>query len=161
MKVKELPKAPIQIQRDELIAKVAELKAELAAKNSSITALQAELASKSKIITDKDNTITNLKAELNTKGELIKQKEGIILEKQNIIIKKDEDINGLKSELNLKDQSVTEQQNIITNLESTLALNYEAMAQKEHNIEDLKAQLFQLENDVVILGGSDIDEGAE
>ena len=47
---------------------------------------------------------------------------------------------------------------IITNLESTLVLNNEAISQKDHDIEELKHKLFELENDVVILGNSDIEE---
>jgi hypothetical protein len=66
MKVKELPKAPIQIQRDELLAKVAELK-RTSRKSHTIITLQAELNSKSEVITNKDNTIANLQAELNVK----------------------------------------------------------------------------------------------
>lgn len=88
MKVKELPKAPIQIQRDELLAKVAELKKELAEKNHTIVTLESELNLKTQTITQKDNTIVTLQSELNLKSQTI--------------IQKDNTINGLQVELNLK-----------------------------------------------------------
>ena len=50
MKMKELPKAPIQIQRDELLAKVAELKKELAEKSNLIVTLESELNLKTQTI---------------------------------------------------------------------------------------------------------------
>lgn len=124
MKMKELPKAPIQIQRDELLTKVAELKKELAEKSNLIVTLESELNVKAQSLVQKDNTINNL-----------------------------------QTELNLKNQAITEKQNIITNLEATLVLNGEAITQKDHDIEKLKHELFELENDVIILGNSDIEEG--
>lgn len=124
MKMKELPKAPIQIQRDELLTKVAELKKELLEKNNLIVALESELNLKTQTITQKDNTINNI-----------------------------------QTELNLKNHVITEKQNIITNLEAKLVLNGEAISQKDHDIEKLKHELFELENDVIILGNSDIEEG--
>jgi hypothetical protein len=102
MKMKELPKAPIQIQRDELLTKIAELKKEIAEKSHTIITLQAELKSKSEVITNKDITIANLQA--------------------------------------------------------TSILNSEAIAQKEHDIEELRNQLFELQNDVIIIGNDAIEE---
>lgn len=123
MKVKVFPRAPIQIQRDELLAKVAELKKELTEKNHTIVILESELNLKTQTITQKDNTINNL-----------------------------------QTELNLKSQVITDKQNIITNLESALIFNNEAINQKDHDIEELKHKLLDLENDVMILGESDIEE---
>lgn len=78
MKVKQLPKAPIQIQRDKLLAQVEGLQKSLAEKNQTITTLQAEVNSKTQIITQKDKTIATLQTDINSKNQVISEKEHVI-----------------------------------------------------------------------------------
>jgi uncharacterized protein (DUF3084 family) len=78
MKIKQVPKAPIQIQRDKLLLQVEGLQRSLTEKNQTITLLQADLDSKTQVITQKDQTITTLQTEINLKNQTITEKEHII-----------------------------------------------------------------------------------
>ena len=106
MKMKELPKAPIQIQRDELLAKVTELKEELTKKNNLIATLESELNLKTQAITQKDNIINNFQIELNLKNQAINEKQNIITNLEatlvlnnEAIIQKNHDVEELKHKL--------------------------------------------------------------
>ena len=92
MKVKQLPKAPIQIQRDKLLAQVEGLQKSLNEKNQTITTLQAELNSKNQVIAQKDNAIATLQTEISSKDQAIFEKEHVIDEIRNELFELQNDV---------------------------------------------------------------------
>ena len=106
MKKQELPKAPIQIQRDELIAKVASLQELLASKEKEVVTLQAELQLKSNSLIQKDGTIGNLQNELATKNKTITQNQETISQLEANLTKKNSDFSALENKLYLLENDV-------------------------------------------------------
>jgi len=99
MKMKELPKAPIQIQRDNLLIEVEQLRTALlqkdniiASRNSAITELQNQLSVQTNLTARNSTSLVNTEQtlnarilECNTLNERIVAKDLIITEKQNAI----------------------------------------------------------------------------
>lgn len=147
MKVTVLPRAPIQIQRDELIARVAALEKALNEKSAHIATLQAELSEKILLSTKQDQTIHSLQSEISVKNALITEQEEVI-ERQ-------------KSELSSREQLIEAKQSDIANLELEAAKQAISLMQQTEIIEDLENRLFTLEHDVVVLGEPVMDVPSE
>jgi chromosome segregation ATPase len=98
-------KAPIQIQRDNLLVQVGELQKILAEKEVAIKSLQTELFANKQIVeetqislTEKDATIRILQDELNLNKQVISEKNQLLLqieEMQKSLTEKDSNIKSL------------------------------------------------------------------
>lgn len=182
-------KAPIQIQRDNLIAEVDQLKAAIKDKDQKISTLQLKVNSIEQTILQKDKTIQDLQSTISNKDNQINNDLSPKLQSSNktlqelkqynvkleseranfkqendtlkILLKeKDNTINNLEKELNQKNITITDDQQIINNLKTFYDVNKTEMQQKqqeyEKTVNQLKNQLYELENDVVIIDNVDI-----
>jgi len=106
MKLKELPKAPIQIQRDNLLIEVEQLKAALLQKDN--------------IIAFKNNAVTELQNQLSVQTNLQQTLNSRILE-----------CNTLNERIIAKDLIITEKQSTITQLQNQIAIEHLRIQEKE------------------------------
>jgi chromosome segregation ATPase len=128
----KLPKAPIQIQRDELLEQVKNLTNQLHEKTNLITELQKENALIKDVVAKTSSTIRDLEQEVLQKNVQIMEITGKNEHLQNEVVQKDNAIDLLSNEI--QSQSTT--------------------------IIDLRTNLEALENDVVVVLGDDFQHDA-
>jgi len=132
------PRAPIQIQRDDLLVQVAQLQKSLAAKDGVIQSLKAELSTLNQQMTvDKSTSLAQ------------------VSELQKSLAAKDGVIQDLKAELSRTAQVVIEKNDLLTQLEQSqksLAEKDEVIKSLIEQFENLNRQFDDLQNDVVVIG---------
>ncbi len=117
MKLKELPKAPIQIQRDNLLAEVEQLKTALLQKDN--------------IIATKSNTVTELQNRLKVQNDLVTATGTQLANTQQTLNSKILECNTLNERIAAKDLIISEKQNTITQLQNQIAIEHSSIQEKE------------------------------
>lgn len=117
MKLKELPKAPIQIQRDNLLAEVEQLKTALLQKDN--------------IIATKSNTVTELQNRLKVQSDLATATSMQLANTQQTLNSKILECNTLNERIAAKDLIISEKQNTITQLQNQIAVEHLSIQEKE------------------------------
>lgn len=117
MKLKELPKAPIQIQRDNLLAEVEQLRTALLQKDN--------------IIASKNNTITELQNQLSVQTNLLAQSSTSLINTEQTLNSRILECNTLNERIVAKDLIISEKQNAITQLQDQIALERLRIQEKE------------------------------
>ena len=117
MKLKELPKAPIQIQRDNLLAEVEQLRTALLQKDN--------------IIASKNNTITELQNQLSIQTNLLAQSSTSLANTEQILNSRILECNTLNERIVTKDLIISEKQNTITQLQNQIASERLRIEEKE------------------------------
>lgn len=117
MKLKELPKAPIQIQRDNLLIEVEQLKTALLQKDN--------------IITSKSNTITELQNQLSIQSNLVTRNSAGLATTEQALNSKILECNTLDKRIAAKDLIISEKQNTITQLQSQIVVERLSIQEKE------------------------------
>lgn len=117
MKLKELPKAPIQIQRDNLLAEVEQLRTALLQKDN--------------IIASKNNTITGLQNQLSVQTHLLAQSSTSLANTEQTLNSRISECNTLNERLTAKDLIISEKQNTITQLQNQIAAERLRIEEKE------------------------------
>lgn len=108
MKLKELPKAPIQIQRDNLLIEVEQLRTALLQKDN--------------IIASKNNTITELQNQLSVQTNLTARNSTSLVNTEQTLNSRILECNTLNERIVAKDLIITEKQNTITQLQNQIAV---------------------------------------
>jgi chromosome segregation ATPase len=130
MKPLILPKAPIQIQRDNLLKENTDLKTELNAKAQNLI--------------QKDNTIQNLQVELNLKNQIVTENSKLISQKNIQISLLQNQLNDSLNEINrykLELEGIKQIENILKN----------EIAEKTKNLSDLTDTITTKNNNILLL----------
>ena len=117
MKLKELPKAPIQIQRDNLLIEVEQLRTALLQKDN--------------IIFSKNNTITGLQNQLSVQTNLLAQSSTSLANTEQTLNSRISECNTLNERIAAKDLIISEKQNTITQLQNQIAAERLRIQEKE------------------------------
>lgn len=117
MKLKELPKTPIQIQRDNLLIEVEQLKTALLQKDN--------------IIASKSNTITELQNQLSVQTNLLAQNSTSLVNTEQTLNSRISECNTLNERITAKDLIISEKQNTITQLQNQIAAERLRIQEKE------------------------------
>ena len=117
MKLKELPKAPIQIQRDNLLIEVEQLKTALLQRDN--------------IIATKSNTVTELQNRLKVQSDLATATSTQLANTQQTLNSKILECNTLNERIAAKDLIISEKQNTITQLQNQIAVEHLSIQEKE------------------------------
>lgn len=117
MKLKELPKAPIQIQRDNLLIEVEQLKTALLQKDN--------------IIATKSNTVTELQNRLKVQSDLATATSTQLANTQQTLNSKILECNTLNERIATKDLIISEKQNTITQLQNQITVEHLSIQEKE------------------------------
>jgi len=117
MKLKELPKAPIQIQRDNLLIEIEQLKAALLQKDN--------------IIASKNNTITELQNQLSIQTNLLAQSSTSLVNTEQTLNSRISECNTLNERIVTKDLIISEKQNTITQLQNQISAERLRIEEKE------------------------------
>jgi chromosome segregation ATPase len=155
MKMKVLPKAPIQIQRDNLILELEQIKSEIIEKNNIITALQDNIKQLEHNNLTKSQTIINYKNQIHDLIESNNKKDNKINELEQSITIDLNNINILKHSIKNQDSQI---QNL--SIENSVKSNELKLLESNSIIKEntLKDQLFEHNNrmteKVVLLEGS-------
>ena len=180
MKMKVLPKAPIQIQRDELLERVKVLTEERKNLNAYNHNLKSDGVALRNTINEKDVLLANYQNQIEIDKKLLAQEQEKFRKKEEenkllqaevnklktestkvtaqkaeltkTLTEKEVVIDNLKKELSGKSQALSEKQTIISELESKLISSEKVTGDKEQEIEKLKNDIWLLENDVLVIG---------
>lgn len=117
MKLKELPKTPIQIQRDNLLIEVEQLRTALLQKDN--------------IIASKNNTITELQNQLSVQTNLLAQSSTSLINTEQTLNSRILECNTLNERIVAKDLIISKKQNAITQLQDQIALERLRIQEKE------------------------------
>jgi chromosome segregation ATPase len=117
MKLKELPKAPIQIQRDNLLIEVEQLRTALLQKDN--------------IIASRNNTITKLQNQLSVQTNLTARNSTSLVNTEQTLNSRILECNTLNERIVAKDLIITEKQNTITQLQNQIAAERLRIQEKE------------------------------
>ena len=117
MKLKELPKAPIQIQRDNLLIEVEQLRTALLQKDN--------------IIASRNNTITKLQNQLSVQTNLTDRNRTNLVNTEQTLNSRILECNTLNERIVAKDLIITEKQNTITQLQNQIAAERLRIQEKE------------------------------
>lgn len=117
MKLKELPKAPIQIQRDNLLIEVEQLKAALLQKDN--------------MISSQASTITSLQTQLSVQTNLVAKNNTNLLSTEQTLNSRILECNTLNERIAAKDLIISEKQNAITQLQDQIVAERLRIQEKE------------------------------